>query len=392
LASCQFCFGVSRLFSAKREFDRRCFLKRNHVCLSSIFILLFSAFALAQSTGSSNDSNVSGHGTTGFVPLWQGATTLGNSIIFESKTRQVGIGTVRPAATFDVRPASLVLAISARGANAPAGSGNNGADGLHATGGNADPSLDGGNGGNGLHGTGGTAVGGGGAGVVGTGGAGTFSDGIGVVGIGGGTSGDAVDGIPPSGCSSCLAGNFFGNVTVTGTLSATTKNFKIDHPLDPANKYLVHASVESSEMKNIYDGTVVLDQKGEAVVQLPDWFEAANGSFRYQLTAIGGPCPGLYIAQKVTDNHFKIAGEFGKIDLPRLTPWSSSNQRAQKNAATLSIPSCTERLGTRVSSGPDTRSSCVSFARRKPSKWPLARHWPPHCSQTIRELRCSLLV
>ena len=283
-------------------------MKRNHVCLSSIFILLFSAFALAQSTGSSNDSNVSGHGTTGFVPLWQGATTLGNSIIFESKTRQVGIGTVRPAATFDVRPASLVLAISARGANAPAGSGNNGADGLHATGGNADPSLDGGNGGNGLHGTGGTAVGGGGAGVVGTGGAGTFSDGIGVVGIGGGTSGDAVDGIPPSGCSSCLAGNFFGNVTVTGTLSATTKNFKIDHPLDPANKYLVHASVESSEMKNIYDGTVVLDQKGEAVVQLPDWFEAANGSFRYQLTAIGGPCPGLYIAQKVTDNHFKIAG------------------------------------------------------------------------------------
>jgi hypothetical protein len=128
------------------------------------------------------------------------------------------------------------------------------------------------------------------------------------VGIGGGTSGDAVDGIPPQGCPACLAGNFFGDVIVNGTLTASTKHFKIDHPLDPANKYLVHASVESSEMKNFYDGLVTLDKKGEAFVELPDWFEAANGRLRYQLTAIGASSPGLYIAQKVSGNRFKIAG------------------------------------------------------------------------------------
>jgi hypothetical protein len=105
-----------------------------------------------------------------------------------------------------------------------------------------------------------------------------------------------------------LAGNFRGNVNVTGSITAGKKDFKIDHPLDPANKYLLHASVESSEMKDIYDGTVLLDAKGEAVVQLPDWFEAVNGNFRYQLTAIGAPSPGLYIAEKISNNRFKIAG------------------------------------------------------------------------------------
>jgi hypothetical protein len=83
---------------------------------------------------------------------------------------------------------------------------------------------------------------------------------------------------------------------------------KIDHPLDPANKYLYHSSVESSEMKNIYDGLVRLDAGGEAVVQLPEWFETLNTEFRYQLTAIGAPGPNLYIAQKVRGNSFRIAG------------------------------------------------------------------------------------
>lgn len=87
-----------------------------------------------------------------------------------------------------------------------------------------------------------------------------------------------------------------------------TKNFRIDHPLDPANKYLYHASIESSDVMNLYNGNATLDTKGEAVVQLPNWFGALNADFRYQLTAIGAPGPNLYIAQEITNNHFKIAG------------------------------------------------------------------------------------
>jgi trimeric autotransporter adhesin len=104
------------------------------------------------------------------------------------------------------------------------------------------------------------------------------------------------------------AGQFNGHVNVSNNLSVSgTKNFRIDHPLDPANKYLFHASIESSEVKNLYDGTVELDQNGEAVVQLPEWFEVLNRDFRYQLTCIGGYAQ-VYVAEEIANHQFKIAG------------------------------------------------------------------------------------
>ncbi len=103
-----------------------------------------------------------------------------------------------------------------------------------------------------------------------------------------------------------FAGYIVGDVRVTGTMSAATKDFRIDHPLDPANKYLVHSSVESSEMVNIYSGNVVTDELGLATVQLPDWFEAENGDFRYQLTTIGRQAQ-AWIAEEVGHGQFKIA-------------------------------------------------------------------------------------
>ena len=102
--------------------------------------------------------------------------------------------------------------------------------------------------------------------------------------------------------------NINGNLSVAGTLTKSSGAFRIDHPLDPANKYLYHSFVESPDMKNIYDGLAVLDKDGEALVRLPDWFEGLNQDFRYQLTAVGAPGPNLYIAQEVSHNQFKIAG------------------------------------------------------------------------------------
>jgi hypothetical protein len=115
------------------------------------------------------------------------------------------------------------------------------------------------------------------------------------------------------------AGRFDGNVKINGTLTATnctittslTKpggSFKIDHPLDPANKYLVHSFVESPDMKNVYDGVVTLGAGGEAMVELPAYFQSLNKDFRYQLTAIGAPGPDLYIAAEISGNRFRIAG------------------------------------------------------------------------------------
>jgi hypothetical protein len=122
------------------------------------------------------------------------------------------------------------------------------------------------------------------------------------------STGCAIYGLSANG----LAGAFDGNVVVHGIFTAYTKFFKIDHPQDPENKYLMHSSVESPDMKNIYDGTITLDSNGEATVRLPTYFEALNRDFRYQLTCVGGYAP-VYIAEKISGNQFKIAG--GKAGL-----------------------------------------------------------------------------
>ncbi len=99
-----------------------------------------------------------------------------------------------------------------------------------------------------------------------------------------------------------------GNLNIAGTLTKGGGSFKIDDPIAPAEKYLSHSFVESPDMMNIYNGTVLLNAHGQAIIELPAWFGALNRDFRYQLTAIGRSGPGLYIAEKVHDNHFKIAG------------------------------------------------------------------------------------
>ena len=96
-----------------------------------------------------------------------------------------------------------------------------------------------------------------------------------------------------------------GNVHVTNTLEKGGGAFKIDHPLDPENKYLYHSFVESPDMKNVYDGLVITDEDGLATVTLPDWFEALNRDFRYQLTVIGQFAQAI-IAQEIEHSQFSI--------------------------------------------------------------------------------------
>jgi hypothetical protein len=94
-----------------------------------------------------------------------------------------------------------------------------------------------------------------------------------------------------------------GDLTATGT-----KAFKIDHPLDPANKILNHYSAEGPEPLNVYRGNATLDESGSAWVTLPEYFESINRDVTYQLTAVGAPAPGLYIASPVKGNRFQIGG------------------------------------------------------------------------------------
>lgn len=125
--------------------------------------------------------------------------------------------------------------------------------------------------------------------------------------------------------------NVSGNLNVLGTLTKGAGSFLIDHPVDPKNKVLRHSFVESSEMKNIYDGIAVLDKKGEAVVILPDYFEALNINFRYQLTSVGTYAP-VYIKEEIRENKFIIAGGVSYLKVS----WMVTGVR--KDAYALSNP------------------------------------------------------
>jgi hypothetical protein len=173
---------------------------------------------------------------------------------------------------------------------------------------------------------------------------GNSSSGIGVAGSsvsGNGVSGISAERIGVFGFSAAdlqgfeaFAGYFIGDVAVTGSVQKASGSFKIDHPLDPENKYLYHSFVESPDMMNVYNGNATLAADGTATVELPAWFEALNKDFRYQLTAIGAPGPNLYIAAKIKDNRFSIAGGTPGMEVS----WQVTGVRQDAYAQTHRIP------------------------------------------------------
>ncbi len=116
-----------------------------------------------------------------------------------------------------------------------------------------------------------------------------------------------------------------GNVWSNGTVGGSLKTFRIDHPLDPANKYLVHASIESNEAVNVYTGNVTTDANGLATVVLPEYVEAINKDFRYQLTVIGRFANAI-VKEKVAAGKFVIQTDQPNVEVS----WSLTGIRNDK--------------------------------------------------------------
>ncbi len=121
----------------------------------------------------------------------------------------------------------------------------------------------------------------------------------------------------------------YGNQLVQGTQNVGgdlnvggTKNFRIDHPEDPGNKYLVHAAIESNEVLNLYSGNVTTDNNGIVIVELPQYFESINIDYRYQLTVIGDFAQAI-VSKKIKNNTFEI-----KTDKPNIeVSWQVTAKR-----------------------------------------------------------------
>ena len=136
------------------------------------------------------------------------------------------------------------------------------------------------------------------------------------------------------------AGFFNGNAWVYGTLSKNAGAFLIDHPLDPANKFLYHSFVESPDMKNIYDGVVMTDATAKATVTLPDWFEALNKDFRYQLTVVGQFAQAI-VSREIQNNQFEI-----QTDKPNVkVSWQVTGIRKDAYAEKHRIPLEVDKQG-----------------------------------------------
>lgn len=119
-----------------------------------------------------------------------------------------------------------------------------------------------------------------------------------------------------TGAATNYAGYFSGNVQITGSIAKGSGTFKIDHPLDPANKYLYHSFVESPDMMNIYNGNIITDASGKAVVKLPSYFEAENKDFKYQLTIIDETqFAQARVAKKIAGNTFIIMTDKPNIEV-----------------------------------------------------------------------------
>lgn len=268
-------------------------------------------------------SGVTGEGFTNDFAIWTASTTLGTSTL-EEVGGELGLGTKEPEAELDViasgddpgvmgtssensgvvGESTTFFGVEGESKNAAGVYGestsNNGVYGL---------STD-------AYGVYGTSTSGG-AGVVGY-----SKTHIGVEGgsatkggvVGQSVSGDGVAGIACiNGCgaagvfgSGTLAGAFKGDVGVDGDFSVTgVKAFHIDHPLDPANKYLNHFAVESNEVLDAYSGNVTTDPSGTATVMLPAYFSALNVDYRYQLTVIGQFANAI-VFREVENNNFVI--------------------------------------------------------------------------------------
>jgi hypothetical protein len=158
--------------------------------------------------------------------------------------------------------------------------------------------------------------------------------------------------------------NTTGRVVVSGDFTAVgAKLFTIDHPLDPENKLLMHAAAESNEVINFYSGNIQTDAFGKAIVTLPNYFEALNKDYRYQLTVIGGSFAQAIISKEVLNNKFEISTNQPNIKVSWEVKGIRNDLRMQKNPFVAEVLKSPEMKGKYVDAKSHNKpeSKSVSF-------------------------------
>ncbi len=267
---------------------------RNRLIYCVVVVTLLTAAGVGYTwnaeSAAARPDKVTGSGTVGNIAKWVDTNEIGNSTMSEDANGIIGVG-VAPNPFFKFLVSGFIDSPNSSLAGHTSGTGR---------------------------------------GVYGSSAGGIGVNGIGLVGVNGispsmNPNDAAIRGISQFGAS--LAGDFLGNVRVSGMLIKGGGSFRIDHPLDPKNKYLSHSFVESPDMMNVYNGNITTGPTGEAVVELPSYFDALNRDYRYQLTVIGQFAQAM-VMEKISGNRFKI-----KTDKPRVeVSWQVTGIRKDKFA------------------------------------------------------------
>jgi hypothetical protein len=140
------------------------------------------------------------------------------------------------------------------------------------------------------------------------------------------------------------AGYFVGDLFSTGQLTKASGTFKIDHPMDPANKYLIHSFVENPDMMNVYNGNIATDANGDAIVQLPSYFEVENINFKYQLTVIGQFARAI-VLEELSNNQFIIKTDKLNVKVSWKLTGVRNDKYAQEHRIAPEVEKCENEKG-----------------------------------------------
>ncbi|MCC7433273.1 MAG: hypothetical protein IT363_01210 [Methanoregulaceae archaeon] len=171
----------------------------------------------------------------------------------------------------------------------------------------------------------------------------TASGFAGIDGRSGSTSGLAVFGQNDAADGKAVVGQASGyGVYSFGPLGATgTKSFRIDHPLDPENRYLLHYSTESPTPQNFYSGNVKTNAQGKAWVELPSYFAEINANFKYQLTVVDDNESDTFVhvkvGRKIARNRFLIMSSEPNVEVSWRVEADRNDLWVRKNGANTEV-------------------------------------------------------
>jgi hypothetical protein len=93
--------------------------------------------------------------------------------------------------------------------------------------------------------------------------------------------------------------------------------------------------MESPEVQNVYNGNTVTDENGKAVIKLPNYFDAINKDFKYQLTIVDETQFAMArVSKKISNNSFEIMTSVPNIEVS----WQVTAVRNDKAAQKFALP------------------------------------------------------